>query len=97
MTLADVTLPVSLEWSRGHCLLFGPPLATRLAELHSAYGSSNLILTPTTLSDGRLMLLADVLTEVVPGGLLHAMWVAADMEVLLPSVEVVPLSEVVVN
>jgi hypothetical protein len=91
MTLAEVTLPVSLEWSRGHCLLFSPQLAERLAELHSAHGSSSLILIPVALTDGRLMLSADVLTEVEPGGLLHAMWAAADQEVLLPAVEVVPL------
>jgi hypothetical protein len=39
------------------------------------------------------MLSADVLTEVVDGGLLHAMWAAADQEVLLPAVEVVPLAD----
>jgi hypothetical protein len=93
MTLAEVALPVSLEWSRGHCLLFSPELAARLSELHSEHGSSNLILMPTALTDGRLMLSADVLTEVAPGGLLHAMWAAADQEVLLPSVEVVPLAD----
>lgn len=93
MTLAEVTLPVSLEWSRAHCLLFAPELAARLAELHSDHGSSNLILMPKELTDGRLMLSADVLTEVVDGGLLHAMWAAADMEMLLPAVEVLPLAD----
>ena len=93
MTLAEVTLPVSLEWSRGHCLLFSPELAARLEELHSDHGSSNLILMPTALTDGRLILSADVLTEVLPGGLLHPMWAAADQEVLLPAVEVIPWAD----
>jgi hypothetical protein len=31
----------------------------------------------------------------VDGGLLHAMWAAADQEVLLPAVEVVPLADAV--
>ena len=95
MTLAEVTLPVSLEWSRAHCLMFAPELAARLAELHSEHGSSNLILMPKALTDGRLMLSADVLTEVVDGGLLHAMWANADMEVLLPAVEIIPLADAV--
>jgi hypothetical protein len=93
MTLAEVTLPVSLEWGRGYCLLFSPQLAARLAELHSDHGTSNLILMPMALLDGRLMLSADVLTEVEPGGLLHAMWVAADHKVLLTAVEVIPMSD----
>jgi hypothetical protein len=93
MTLADVTLPVALGWARAHALVFTAALAVRLAELHAIHGSSNLILIPRPLSDGRLMLSADVLTEVMPGGLLHAMWAAADQSILLPSVEVVPLTD----
>jgi hypothetical protein len=41
------------------------------------------------------MLSADILTEVMPGGLLHAMWAAADQAVLLSSVEVIPWDEAV--
>lgn len=93
MTLSDVTLPVSLEWGREHCLVFAPDLAARLAELHAEHGSSNLILMPRALTDGRLMLSADVLTEVMPGGLLHEMWEAADKSILLPAVEVVPIAD----
>jgi hypothetical protein len=94
MTLAEVTLPVSLEWGRQHCLLFAPQLAERLMELHALHGSGNLILLPRQLDDGVLMLSADVLTEVTPKGLLSAMWEAADKSLLLPSVAVVPMSEV---
>jgi hypothetical protein len=94
MTLAEVTLPVSLEWGRLHCLLFAPQLAERLMELHALHGSENLILLPRQLNDGVLMLSADVLTEVTPGGLLSAMWEASDKSLLLPSVAVVPMSEV---
>lgn len=95
MTLADVSLPVNLEWARAHCLAFTPQLAARLAELHALHGSSNLVLMPRTLTDGRLMLGADVLAEVMPGGLLRAMWQAADQSVLLPSVEVITRAEAI--
>jgi hypothetical protein len=44
---------------------------------------------PLTLTDGRLMLCADVLTEIAPGGLLAAMWGNADQTVLGASVEVI--------
>lgn len=95
MTLADVTLPVSYEWGQDHALVFSPQLAQRLAQLHSQHGSPNCVPVPRVLTDGRLMLCADILTEVEPGGLLHAMWEAADKSILLPSVEVIPWAEAV--
>ena len=95
MTLADVSLPVTYEWGRAHALLFAPQLAARLAEIHAAHGSQKCVPMPVTLTDGRLMLSADILTEVMPGGMLHAMWVHADQAVLLPSVEVVPIADAV--
>jgi hypothetical protein len=95
MKLADVTLPVDLEWARAHCLAFTPQLAARLSELHASFGGSNLILIPRALTDGRLVLSADVLTEVMPGGLLNAMWEAADKQALGQAVEVLPWSEAV--
>lgn len=93
MTLSDVALPVTYEWGRAHALLFAPQLAARLAEIHAAHGSQKCVPMPVTLTDGRLMLSADILTEVMPGGMLHAMWVHADQAVLLPAVEVVPIEE----
>jgi hypothetical protein len=39
------------------------------------------------------MLCGDILTEVMPGGLLAGMWAAADQAVLLPSVTVMPWAE----
>ena len=93
MTLADVELPVTYGWGRAHALLFSPQLASRLAEIHAEHGSRKCVPVPRALTDGRLMLSADILTEVMPGGMLHAMWEAADKAVLLPSVEVVPIGE----
>ena len=95
MTLADLTLPISYEDARQWALVFTPALAARLAELHAIHGSPNCVPMPRALTDGRLMLSADLLTEVMPGGLLHAMWAAADQAVLLTSVEVIPWPDAV--
>ncbi len=95
MTLADLTLPISDAAAKGYALVFSTDLAARLAELHAEYGSPNCVPVPRVLADGRLMLCADLLTEVEPGGLLNAMWKAADMSVLLPAVEVIPWADAV--
>jgi hypothetical protein len=93
MTLADVSLPVSYEWGQDHALVFTAQLAQRLAELHAQHGRPDCIAMPRALTDGRLMLTADILTAIEPGGWLHAMWEAADKAILLPAVDVVPLAE----
>lgn len=95
MTLGDLTLPIKYEDARQLALVFTPQLAGRLAALHAAYGSRKCVPVPRTLTDGRLMLSADVLTEVMPGGLLHAMWEAADKAVLGREVEVIPWADAV--
>jgi hypothetical protein len=95
MTLSDLTLPISYADARGLALVFTPQLAGRLAQLHAEHGSPNCVPMPRTLPDGRLMLSADVLTEIEQGGLLHAMWAAADQAVLGASVEVMPWADAV--
>jgi len=95
MNLSDITLPISYAEAKDLALVFTPQLAARLAEIHAAHGNRNCVPTPRFLTDGRLMLCGDILTEVMPGGLLNAMWAAADQAVLLVGVEVVPLAEAV--
>lgn len=95
MTLADLTLPISDADAKALALVFSPQLAGRLAKLHAQYGTPNCVPMPRMLTDGRLMLCADILTEVMPGGLLHALWQAADQATLLSSVEVIPWGEAV--
>jgi hypothetical protein len=95
MKLADLTLPISYPDARVLALVFTPQLAARLAELHGQYGSTNCVPVPRTLTDGRLMLCADVLTEVGPGGLLEGMWAAADKNVLAQAVTVMPWADAV--
>jgi len=95
MTLGDLTLPISYDDARGYALVFTPQLAGRLAELHALHGSTKCRPVPRVMTDGRLMLSADVLTEIEPGGLLHAMWAAADQSVLAQAVEVLPWADAV--
>jgi hypothetical protein len=95
MTLGDLALPISYADARQYALVFKPQLAARLAELHGIHGSNKCRPVPRTLTDGRLMLSADVLTEIGPGGLLEAMWNAADKAVLNASVEVLPWADAV--
>jgi len=96
VTLGELTLPISYADARQYALVFTTQLVGRLAELHAQYGSPKLSVTqPRTLADGRLMMSADVLTEVGPGGLLHAMWAAADKGVLSQAVTVLPWAEAV--
>ena len=93
MTLADLELPVTYEWGVAHALIFDAALAQRLVELHAEHGRPDCRATPRLLTDERLMLTADILTAIEPGGYLHAMWEAADKAILLPAVEVVPLAD----
>jgi hypothetical protein len=95
MTLSDLTLPISDADAKALALVFTPTLAGRLAQLHAQCGTPNCVPMPRMLTDGRLMLCADILTEVMPGGLLHAMWAAADQATLLASVEVIPWDDAV--
>jgi hypothetical protein len=95
MTLGDLTLPISYEAARQYALVFDATLAQRLAEIHAEHGSNKCRPVPRQMVDGRLMLSADVLTEIGPGGLLEAMWAAADKEVLAQAVEVIPWADAV--
>lgn len=93
MKLGDLTLPISYHDARQYGLVFDVALAQRLAEIHADYGSNKCRPVPRQMTDGRLMLCADVLTEVGPGGLLQAMWSAADQQVLAEAVTVMPWAE----
>ena len=95
MTLGDLTLPISYADARQYALVFDVALAQRLAAIHAEHGSNKCRPVPRVMTDGRLMLSADVLTEVMPGGLLHAMWEAADQAVLNAQVTVLPWAEAV--
>jgi hypothetical protein len=92
MTLADVTLPVSYEWGVAHALLFDVALAQRLGEVQAQHGDPRHVPAPRTLTDGRFMLTADILTECLPGGLVYGGFSQLDAG-RFDEIEVVPLAE----
>jgi hypothetical protein len=92
MTLADITLPVSYEWGVAHALLFDVALAQRLAEVQGQHGDPRHVPAPRTLTDGRFMLTADILTECIPGGLVYGGFSQLDAG-RFSEIEVVPLAD----
>jgi hypothetical protein len=92
MTLADITLPVSYEWGVTHALLFDVALAQRLAEVQGQHGDPRHVPAPRTLTDGRFMLTADILTECIPGGLVYGGFSQLDAG-RFSEIEVVPLAD----
>ena len=92
MTLADVTLPVSYEWGVAHALVFDVALAQRLAQVQAQHGDPRHVPAPRTLTDGRFMLTADILTECLPGGLVYGGFSQLDAG-RFDEIEVVPLAE----
>lgn len=95
MTLRDLAIPISYSEARQYALVCDVALGARLDEIHAEHGSNKCRPMPRVMTDGRLMLSADVLTEIGPGGLLHAMWEAADKEILNDRVEAMPWADAV--
>jgi hypothetical protein len=93
MTLRELPLPITYADAQGYALAFSPSMAQRLAEIHAEYGSPNCVPWPRLLTDGRLMLSADILTEIGPGGLLESMWANCDQQAVMDGVEVLPIAE----
>jgi hypothetical protein len=92
MTLADVTLPVAYSWGVSHALVFGVALAQRLAEVQGQHGDPRHVPAPRTLTDGRFMLTADILTECLPGGLVYGGFSQLDAG-RFDEIAVVPLAD----
>jgi hypothetical protein len=94
MTLADlISQPVSYDSAKDLALLFSPELAAQLAAVQAEHGNPRHVASPVDLTDGRRMLCADLLTEIAPGGLYSGGFAHLPSE-LFPSVEVLPMSEV---
>jgi hypothetical protein len=92
MTLSDITLPVTYGWGVAHALLFDVTLAQRLAEVQGQHGDPRHVPAPRTLTDGRFMLTADILTECIPGGLVYGGFSQLDAG-RFDEIEVVPLAD----
>jgi hypothetical protein len=93
MTLRDLPTPITYADAQGYALAFTPALAARLTEIHAEYGSPNCTPVPRLLTDGRLMLSADILSEIGQGGLLEAMWQHCDQQAVMDGVEVLPIAD----
>jgi hypothetical protein len=92
MTLADITLPVSYAWGVSHALVFDASLAQRLAEVQAQHGDPRHVPAPRSLTDGRWMLTADILTECLPGGLVYGGFSQLDAG-RFDEIAVVPLAD----
>lgn len=93
MTLADVTLPVDLAWAREHALVFSAELAARLVAVQAEVGDGRYRLEPAAVGDGNYWVGADLLTECLPGGFLHAAFSRLDAG-RFDEIGVVPLADV---
>jgi hypothetical protein len=85
---------VSYEWGVAHALLFDAALAQRLADVQAEHGDPRHVPSPRSLTDGRFMLTADILTECLPGGLVCGGFRHLDAA-RFDEIEVVPLAEAV--
>jgi hypothetical protein len=94
MTLAEVSLPVDLGWARLHALLLSAELAGRILEVQDEVGDGRYRLEPAARGDGTYWVGADLLTECLPGGFLHAAFSRLDAA-RFDEIEVVPLADVV--
>lgn len=92
MTLADISLPVEYEWAKHYALVFPAALAQRLADVQKAIGDSRYSLFPAPTTDGRYLCNADLLTECVEGGFLHAAFCMLDSS-KFDQIEVLPRAD----
>jgi hypothetical protein len=93
MTLADlISQPVSYESAKDLAIILTPDQAATLGAVQSQYGNPRHVAAPVPLTDGRLMLCADLLTETGPGGL-YAQGFAHLPAELFPQVAVIPMAD----
>ena len=95
MTLADlIQQPVSYENARNLAIILTPDQAATLGAIQAEHGNPRHVAAPVTLTDGRLMLCADLLTETGPGGL-YAQGFAHLPAELFAQVAVIPMAEAI--
>ena len=95
MTLADlITQPVSYETAKELAIVLTPDQAATLGTIQAQYGNPRHVAAPVPLTDGRLMLCADLLTETGPGGL-YAQGFAHLPAELFAQVEILPMADAI--
>lgn len=95
MTLADlITQPISYETAKEFAIILTPEQAATLGAIQAQYGNPKHVASPVELTDGNLMLCADLLTETGPGGL-YAQGFAHLPAELFPQVAVIPMADAI--
>lgn len=95
MTLADlITQPISYESARDLAIMLTPDQAATLGAVQAKYGNPRHVAAPVPLTDGRLMLCADLLTETGPGGL-YAQGFAHLPAELFAQVQILPMADAI--
>ena len=95
MTLADlISQPVSYESAKELAIVLSPDQAATLGAIQAEHGNPRHVAAPVPLTDGRLMLCADLLTETGPGGL-YAQGFAHLPAELFPQVQILPMADAI--
>ena len=98
MTLAQL-LTAGIDTQRQYALTFGAPLSTVLRQRWEQFGTTNLVPTPSLLTDGRYMLGADILSEVSEQEdskrLLARMWRNSNRAVIAAGITIIPWADAV--
>ena len=95
MTLAAlISQPVSYEVARDLAIVLTPDQAATLRAIQAEYGNPRHIAAPVPLTDGRLMLCGDLLTETGPGGL-YAQGFAHLPAELFAQVSILPMADAI--
>ena len=95
MTLADlITQPVSYETAKELAIVLTPDQAATLGTIQAQYGNPRHVAAPVPLTDGRLMLCADLLTETGPGGLYAQCFAHLPAE-LFAQVQILPIADAI--
>jgi len=95
MTLDDlINQPVSYVTAKELAIILTPDQAATLGAIQAQYGNPQHVAAPVPLTDGRLMLCADLLTETGPGGL-YAQGFAHLPSEIFAQVAVIPMAEAI--
>ncbi len=95
MTLAAlINQPLSYETARDLAIILTPEQSATLSAIQAQYGDPRHVAAPVPLVDGRLMLCADLLTEVGSGGL-YSQGFSHLPEDMFSQVEIIPMNEAI--
>jgi len=94
MTLNELTLPVAYADCKDLALVYPYEVAVALYQVQVEHGDPRHVPIGRQLTDGRWLMLGEVLSEVGPGGILHGAFDYITPE-MMATVEIVPLADAV--